>query len=197
MAKLIVSILSSLDGYCAGPDGSLDKMPMDAAFDAHNAGLMRDADTFLFGATTYPLFRSYWPHVDRGPHAEPVASEISQRFELGKKLVVSDTLTRRTNGPWPDTEIVSQANAPGHIADLKRRPGANILIFGSARLSNFLLSRGLVDEFYLLVANVTLGAGVRTFEPSTPVSFRLLTQGQLPNSDIAALHYAANGYREA
>ena len=202
MAKLIVSILSSLDGYCAGQGGTLDKMPMDAAFDTHNLGLMRDADTFVFGATTYSLFQSYWPNVDRGPQAEPVdrgpqaepvAREISQRFETGKKVVVSDSLASAMNGPWAETEIVSQAAAVARIADLKRHPGANILIFGSARLTSFLLSRGLVDDLYLLVANVTLGGGVRTFEPGLAVGLRLLHQGRLPNSDIAALLYAANG----
>jgi len=193
MAKLIVSILSSLDGYCAGQGGTLDKMPMDAAFDTHNLGLMRDADTFVFGATTYSLFQSYWPNVDRGPQAEPVAREISQRFEAGKKVVVSDSLASAMNGPWAETEIVSQAAAVARIADLKRHPGANILIFGSARLTSFLLSRGLVDDLYLLVANVTLGGGVRTFEPGLAVGLRLLHQGRLPNSDIAALLYAANG----
>ena len=38
MAKLVVSILSSLDGYCAGPGGALAELPMDAAFSAHKGG---------------------------------------------------------------------------------------------------------------------------------------------------------------
>ncbi len=189
MAKLIVSILTSLDGYCAGPGGALDQLPMGPAFDLHNLALMRKADTFVFGAVTYPLFRSYWPRVDRGPGADPVASEISQRFESGKKLVVSDNITGMGTGPWADTETVSRAHAAQRIAELKRQAGPDMLIFGSARLCSALMSQGLIDELHLLVAGVTLGSGVPTFHPESQVSLRLDTPGRLANSDIAALHY--------
>lgn len=189
MAKLIVSILSSLDGYCAGPGGALDKLPMGPAFDAHNLALMRGADAFVFGATTYPLFQSYWPAVDRGPEAEPIAREISERFETGLKVVISDTLAHTPDGPWAETEVTSRAHAEKRIVELKARCKGDLLIFGSARLSNHLMSKGLVDEFNLLVANVVLGDGVRAFEPGMTTSFRLLSQRQLPDSSIAALRY--------
>lgn len=191
MAKLIVSILSSLDGFCAGSGGALDQLPMGAAFDLHNLGLMRQADTFVFGAQTYPLFQSYWPSVDQGPEADPVAAEISKRFENGKRLVVSNTLTGSENESWADTEIVSRADAAQRISDLKRHAGPDLLIFGSARLCSALMAQGLVDEFHLLMAGVTLGSGIPTFYPDSRASLRLKTLGRLEYSDIAALHYVA------
>ena len=90
MAKLIVSILSSLDGYCAGPGGSLAGLPMDDAFSVHNLDCMRRAGTLLFGATTFPMFEAYWPNVDRGPGSDPVQREIAERVAAARKLLVSD-----------------------------------------------------------------------------------------------------------
>ena len=81
MAKLIVSILSSLDNYCAGPGGRLDALPMGAAFDAHNLELLRSAGTLLFGAVTFPMFEAYWPNVDRSPNSDPVQREIAERVD--------------------------------------------------------------------------------------------------------------------
>jgi len=189
MAKLIVSILSSLDGYCAGPGGALAGLPMDTAFGIHNLECMRRAGTLLFGATTFPMFEAYWPHVDRGPGSEPVQREIAERVAAARKLLVSDSLGVRPDSPWADTEVIRRAQAPERIAQLKAVPGPDLLIYGSHLLYNGLLSHGLVDELHLLVGNVLLGQGVPTFEPGLAQRWVLLGQRRLPGSDTVALHY--------
>ena len=189
MAKLIVSILSSLDNYCAGPGGKLDALPMGAAFDDHNLQLLRSAGTLLFGAVTFPMFEAFWPNVDRSPTGEPVQREIAERVDAAHKIIVSDTLVLARTSPWADAEVVSRRRAYARIADLKAQAGSDVLIFGSHILFNGLLAHGLVDELHLLVGNVMLGDGVRTFEPGLRAPFKLLGQRQLAGSDIAALHY--------
>jgi len=189
MAKLIVSILSSLDGYCAGPGGTLAGLPMDTAFGIHNLECMRRAGTLLFGATTFPMFEAYWPNVDRGPGSEPVQREIAERVAAARKLLVSDSLGVRTDSPWADTEVVPRAQAQARIAQLKSAPGTDLLIYGSHLLYNGLLAHGLVDELHLLVGNVLLGRGVPTFEPGLAQHWVLLGQRRLPGSDTVALHY--------
>jgi dihydrofolate reductase len=150
---------------------------------------MRDASTYLFGALTFPMFEGYWPTVDRSSNAEPIAREIAERFDDSPKLVVSDTLSVSQTSPWVATEVVRRANAHTRIAELKKQPSGDILIFGSHILANDLLEQGMVDEFHLLVGNVVLGDGIRTFEPGLNGRFKLLGQQQLEDSDIAALHY--------
>ncbi|RZJ22303.1 MAG: dihydrofolate reductase [Haliea sp.] len=190
MAKLIVSILSSLDGYCAGPGGTLDGLPMDAAFDLHNLGCMRRAGTLLFGATTFPMFEAYWPNVDPGPGTEPVQREIAERVAAARKVLVSDRLRVRPGSPWADTERVSRAQAPARITQLKTAPGPDLLIYGSHLLYNGLLAHGLVDELHLLLGNVLLGGGVPTFEPGlSRQHWALRGHKRLPGSDTVALHY--------
>ena len=189
MAKLIVSILSSIDGYCAGPGGTLVGLPMDAAFGAHNLDCMRRAGTLLFGATTFPMFEAYWPHVDCGPGSEPVQREIAERVAAARKVLVSDHLGVRPDSPWADTEVVPRAQAPARIGQLKAAPGPDLLMYGSHVLCNSLLALGLVDELHLLVGNVLLGEGVRTFEPGLTQQWTLRGQGRLPGSDTVAMHY--------
>jgi dihydrofolate reductase len=189
MARLIVSILGTLDGYCAGPGGTLDGMPMDDAFSVHNLDLLRHAGTLIFGATTYPMFEAYWPNVDTGPGSDPVQREIAERVAAARKLVVSDRLRIRPDSPWPGTEVVARAQAPARIAGLKARPGADLLIYGSHLLCGGLLAHGLVDELHLLVGPVLRGAGVPVFEPGPAQRWMLLGQRRLPGSDTVALHY--------
>jgi dihydrofolate reductase len=190
MAKLIVSMLSTLDNYCAGPDGRLDQLPMGPAFDAHNLELMRNASAMLFGAVTFPMFEDYWPSVDRGPGSDPVQREIAERADAMRKLVVSNTLVVSQASPWAETEVVSRDRAAQRLRDLKAQETGGLVVFGSHMLVDLLLTEGLVDEYHLLVANVVLGSGVPTFEPGATASFRLLNHRQLPASDIVALHYA-------
>jgi dihydrofolate reductase len=189
MAQLIVSILSSLDGYCAGPGGTLTGLPMGAAFDAHNLDCLRHAGTLLFGATTYPMFEGYWPQVDRGPGSDPVQREIAERVDAARKLLVSDHLALRPDAPWAGTTtVVPRAQAHAHIRQLKAAPGPDLLIYGSHLLYCDLLAHGLVDELHLLIANVLLGEGVPTFEPGLAQQWALRGQCRLPQSDIVALH---------
>lgn len=189
MARLITSILSSIDGYCAGPGGELDKLPMGPAFDAFNLSLMREADAFIFGATTYSLFRSYWPLVDREGKPDPVERDIAERFNDGLKVVISDTMGISPDQPWAETEVVSRCHAERRLNELKGQLKGNLLIFGSSLLANDLFSRSLVDEINLLVANVVLGEGLATFKPGSTRSFRLIDQRRLPKSDIVLLRY--------
>jgi dihydrofolate reductase len=189
MAKLIVSILSSLDGYCAGPGGTLAGLPMDRAFSVHNLDCLRRAGTLLFGATTFTMFEAHWPNVDRGPGGDPVQRELAERVAAARKVLVSDHLGLRPDSPWADTEVIPRAQARTRIGQLKAAPGPDLLIYGSHLLYHGLLAHGLVDELHLLVGNVLLGGGVPTFEPGLAQCWKLRGQARLPGSDTVALHY--------
>jgi hypothetical protein len=53
MIQLIVTVISTLDGYAAGEDGNAFVMPIDLGFDRYNLERMRAADTMLFGAASF------------------------------------------------------------------------------------------------------------------------------------------------
>lgn len=164
MRKLIVCNLISLDGYVAGDEGDVMVLPLDKSFNAYNLTRLRDADTLLLGANTYPGFVSYWPGVEQDPVQPDVLREISSINNRIAKVVVSDSLSQSDTGVWRETtEIVRRVDAHQKVADLKAEKGGEILMFGSVILWNDLLSAGLVDELHLMVGAGAIGSGEPAF----------------------------------
>jgi dihydrofolate reductase len=165
MRKVVVTTIVSLDGYAAGPGGDVMALPMDHAFDEHNAERMRAAATLLLGATTYRGFLSFWPHALDLPDLTAPSREIAERYAAGIEIVaVSDTLTEADTGVWRDqTRVVRRADAADAVRALRAGDGGDILVYGSATLWNGLLAEGLVDELHLMVGAAALGDGVPAF----------------------------------
>ncbi|MEV7802379.1 dihydrofolate reductase family protein [Microbispora sp. NPDC088329] len=206
MRKLIVSAIMSLDGYVEGPGGDVMALPMDDFFDAHNLERQRAADTLLLGATTYMGLKAYWPAVADNPALSPavvnnpavadVHREIGRRNNELRKVVVSDSLTEQDTAPWTDsTTIVRRAGAHKVVAELKSRPGRDILMFGSRTLWNDLLVAGLVDELHLMVGAAVLGGGTAAFAGPVP-PLRLLETRRRDGSENVILRYAVTGRGE-
>jgi hypothetical protein len=78
-------------------------------------------------------FKSFWPGMADNPAATPDHREISQRNNAIDKVVVSDSFTTADTAPRHNTSIVRRAAAHAEIAELKGRPGNDILTFGSRR----------------------------------------------------------------
>lgn len=190
LAKLVFSNLVSVDGYCAGPGGDLSRLAMGQVFDDHKLAPLRSAGTLLFGRVTSGMFQSFWPRVQKDPSAGPVLAEIAALTARVHKLVVSDTLTLPADAPWSDAEVLRHAQAHARIMALKASARHELLAFGSHLLMNDLLAHGLVDEVRLLVGNLVLGEGVRTFEAGLPEPLALMEMRRLAGSDIVMLRYA-------
>ena len=190
MRKLIVCNIISVDGFYSGPNDDVMAMPFDEPFDDYNAERLRAADTLLLGRRSFEGFKGYWPSVADNPDVRPVEREISRLDNAIDKVVVSDSLTDADLAPWTNTRIVRRADAHDAIADLKRGPGREILMFGSHVLWNDLLKAGLVDELHLMIGSAFLGEGVPVFDgPHT--GLRLLDARVLDGSQLLLARYAA------
>jgi dihydrofolate reductase len=199
MRKLIVSNIMSLDGYYEGPgkdvmalfDYRREAYPMDESFDAYNAERLRASDILLLGRTTYTGFKDYWPPVADDPNAMPTVREISRLNNAINKVVISDSLTSKETDPWKNTRIISRADAHRQIAQIKRRPGKDILVFGSRTLWNDLLAHNLVDELHLMVSPVVLGAGTPLFDGQPAVLLQLIDTRTWDSSGSVLIRYEA------
>jgi dihydrofolate reductase len=200
MRKLIVCNIMSLDGYVAGPGGNVMALPMDDFFDEHNLERLWAADTLLLGATTYLGLKGYWPAVAADPTRSPAVAanpevaylhrETGQRNNQIHKLVVSDSLTAGDTAPWTETStIVRRADAHQAVAEYKRQPGKDILVFGSRTLWNDLLVAGLVDELHLMVGAAVVGGGTPAFGAGPVPPLRLADVRRREGSENLLLRY--------
>jgi dihydrofolate reductase len=106
------------------------------------------------------------------------------------RVVVSDTLTADDTDPWRSTtRIVGRADAHDQVAELKRRPGREILTFGSRTLWNDLLAHDLVDELHLMLGAAVIGAGTPIFGAKPPGRLRLAEARRFDGSDNLVVRY--------
>ena len=158
MRRLVMWNVQTLDGYFEG------KAPWDLEF--HEAAWGEELQQFsldqlkeigavLYGRATYEGMASYWAKAT-GPTADAM-NDLP-------KIVFSRTLDA---APWKNTRLV-RGDAADEIAELKRGDGKDLFVFGSAKLSDSLLRRGLFDELRICVAPVVLGTGVPLFKPGSP-----------------------------
>jgi dihydrofolate reductase len=192
MRKLIVCNIVSLDGYYEGPGKDVMALPFDDAFDDYNAERLRAADTLLLGRRSFEGFKSYWPQVADNPDVRPVEREISRLNTAMDKVVVSDSLTPDQTPPWSNTRILKRADAHDQIAELKRQPGKEILVFGSHTMWNDLLVAGLVDELHLMIGPALLGGGTPVFEGGSRIGLQLLESRTLEGSQLVLVRYGAS-----
>ena len=191
MRKLIVANIVSVDGFYSGPNDDVMAMPFDTTFSDYNLERLRAADTLLLGRRSFEGFRDYWPPIADDVDQPPIEREISRLDNAMEKVVVSDSLTGADLGPWADrTRIVRRTDAHDAVAELKRAPGRDILVFGSRVLWNDLLLAGLVDELHLMIGSAFLGDGVPVFSgPRT--GLRLMEVHRLGDSQLILARYAA------
>ncbi|MGW6653521.1 deaminase [Streptomyces sp. CB02130] len=181
--KLVVQEFLTLDGVSQGP-GAPDEdtsdgftrggwfVPhLDEAFERLAGEWLAEADAFLFGRRTYENFARDWPRMTDHPFAG-ILNGLP-------KYVASNALTA-AGATWNPTTILS-GDVPAQVAALKRHPGRDLQIHGSARLTQSLLAAGLVDELRLAIAPVVLGEGRRLFPAgSTPTGLHLTEQRTTP-----------------
>jgi dihydrofolate reductase len=192
MRKLIVCNIISLDGFFSGPDGNVMVMPFDNGFSDYNAERLREADTLLLGRTTYEAFRSYWPAIAEDAAQPAVEREISRLNTAIEKIVVSNSLKPGEIQGWGPTRVVRRADAHAEVTALKKRPGREILVFGSHILWNDLLAKGLVDELHFMVGAGVVGEGVRAFDTRPPGSLRLMGTRTFDGSSLLLARYGVD-----
>jgi dihydrofolate reductase len=188
MGRIIVTEFVSLDGVMEDPGGSEDFKHGGWSFefsrgdegDKFKVDETNDAAAMLLGRATYEGFAEAWPSRD---------GEFADKFNNMPKYVVSSTLE---NPEWTNTTVL-KGDVAQAVETVKEQVDGDIVVHGSAQLSQALIDQGLVDELRLMVFPVVLGAGKRLFGPTADKRTLRLTDSKIVGDGVAILVYESVG----
>ena len=160
MRHVISLMHMSLDGFVAGPNGEMDWIRIDDEIFSYVDRFIDSADTAFYGPKTFGMMESHWPKVLRDPQASGHQLVHARWYERAEKLVFSRELDMLDN---KHVKLVRQ-NLASEVAELKQRPGKNIVILGSPGLVQSFSKLVLIDEFVITINPVILGGGIPMFK---------------------------------
>ena len=150
---------------------------VDEEFLRHARELLRSVDTLVFGRKTYQHMAGYWPSA-------PV-DEIADKMNGLPKIVSSKSLKV---ADWNNSRLVN-SDAAQEVSRLKREPGRDMVILGSAALASQLLQNGLIDEYRVVPQPVLIGGGTSIFRGIDEKIRLTLTRSQSFDSGVTVLCY--------
>lgn len=144
--KLVLFIATSLDGYIATEEDSLEWLfNIEGEGDNGYSEFYRTVDTILMGRRTYDWI------IDKEKENFP--------YKNKKCYVFSKSISRKNaNVEFINSDIVEFTNK------IKESDGENIWIVGGGNLLHFFIKNRLVDEFIITVAPTLIGGGIPLFK---------------------------------
>jgi len=175
MTSIVVFMSLTLDGVMQAPGrpdedvrggfahGGWATPYADPAMGRVAAESMATTGALLFGRRTYEDFYAVWPHRKNNPFTEVLNNT--------RKYVASTTLEEPL--PWSNSTLL-KGDAAKAVAELKARPGKDIVVLGSGALLQSLMPHNLIDEYVLQIHPLVLGSGSRLFNDGPFAALRLV-----------------------
>jgi dihydrofolate reductase len=176
--KIIVRIATSLDGYIARPNGSVDflnERPRPKR-SYGMAAFYRSIDTILWGRKTYDVVLEFQRQGVKGAKFDPKV----------KNYVFS-----RNPPPQPAAGVNFVSDPVDSFArKLRATHGKDIWMMGGGELIASFLDAGQIDEFSIHVVPVIIGEGIPLIAPKhRRVPLQLKSTKKFPDG-VVHLHYA-------
>jgi dihydrofolate reductase len=189
MRKLTYYVASTIDGFIATEDGSVDFFPVGgdhvpvitAQYPETLPTKVREAQGLDKPAETFDTVL-----MGRRTHDFGVRTGTSSPYSHLRQFVVSTTLPE---DPDPDVALIS-SDPIGRVRALKREPGLGIWLCGGGQLAQALLPE--IDQIFLKLHPIVLGSGRPLFGAGSslpePNRFRVLTS-RVFEDGVAFLKY--------
>jgi dihydrofolate reductase len=144
MRKIILGLAVSLDGFIEGPKGEYDWCFTDQDYGMSN--FLKRIDAIFYGRKSYEMML----HAD-------------QQGENPFGNIKSYVFSNQAKNPYKSTELIS-GDWLGKVNELQHQSGKDIWLFGGADLITGFINANKVDELFLAVHPIILGAGKPLFQ---------------------------------
>jgi dihydrofolate reductase len=182
MAKLIYSMLMSLDGYVADEHGNFDWAAPGGEVHTFVNDLVRPAGTHLYGRRMYEVLVA-WETAHTFADQRPFIQDFARIWQAADKVVYSKTLAKVSSAR---TRIERNFD-PEAVRQMKAAAGRDITV-GGPDLAGQVMKAGLLDEYHLFVTPVIVGGGNRALPDGVRVKLELLGERRFA-SGVVYLHY--------
>jgi dihydrofolate reductase len=166
MRKVILGLAVSLDGFIEGPNGEYDW-----CFTDQDYGLTEFSshlDALVMGRKTFDMIKEH---------------EGATPWSHARTYVFSRTLQPESGIEVLNGELVETMN------QLKHQHGKNIWLFGGADLTAQFINYNLIDEYWLSVHPILLGAGKPLFHSIAGRKKLRLVESKTYETGLVSLKY--------
>jgi dihydrofolate reductase len=184
MSKLIVSMMTSVDGFIEGPNRELNWTVESPDFNAYCDQMLSHTDTMLFGRVSYEMMVKYWPAAETKPKDEWERT-FARKMNTLPKVVLSRT---PPDAAWNNTRVVKD-NVREEVTALKQRAAKDCFVFGGAGIIATLRRLGLIDEYRVVLHPIVLGRGTPLFVGVEERFSLQLIREQRFDSGVVVLYY--------
>jgi len=182
VARLIYSVITSLDGYIEDAQGRFDWAAPDEEVHAFVNDQERQIGTYLYGRRMYDVM-VFWETAHTVAGQPPHILDYAELWRAADKIVYSRTLDRVSSAR---TRIEREFN-PEEVRQIKAQAGRDISV-GGPELAAEAIKAGLVDEYHLFVNPVVVGGGKRALPNDVRVTLELMDERRFGNG-VVHLHY--------
>jgi dihydrofolate reductase len=178
MARLVYSMLASLDGFVEDSSGRFEWAAPDAEVHAFVNELERPVGTYLYGRRMYETMR-YWEDPPDLAAQPPHIRDYAALWQAADKVVYSRTLrsvssARTRIEPEFDADAVRRlkAEVPGEVS------------VGGPELAAQAIAAGLVDDYHLFLVPVLVGGGKRALPDGVRADLELVDERGFANGTV-------------
>jgi dihydrofolate reductase len=175
MARLIYSVITSLDGYVADERGNFDWAMPDEEVHAFVNDLVRPIGSCLYGRRMYEVMAAWETLSDPAP----VMLDFAQIWRAADKVVYSTTLEAASSA----RTRIERAFDPEAVRQMKAAAERDIAI-GGPNLAAQALAAGLVDECHFFVSPIVVGGGTRSLPDGVRVKLELIDERRFGNGMV-------------
>ena len=171
MARIVGYIATSLDGFIADPQESLDWLTgSDAELGEHHYDLfIKRIRTVVMGRATYDWLRrnsSSWPYAEQ------------------RTIVVTSRPL-----PNPPAGVETRSDVDALVAELRALSDGDVWMCGGGKLQMAFLERGALDEVEIYIASALIGGGYPLFPATGFKATPKLISAKALGAGMAWLHY--------